>query len=74
MKGLLLDTHALLWMVLDDPRLVRRARARIEKTQRLVYSAVSFWEIALKLSRGGFEFALPDAWHDELLSELRQMV
>ncbi|MDQ3415317.1 MAG: PIN domain-containing protein, partial [Verrucomicrobiota bacterium] len=66
MKGLLLDTHALLWMVLDDPRLVRRARARIEKTQRLVYSAVSFWEIALKLSRGGFEFALPDAWHDEL--------
>ena len=71
MKGLLLDTHALLWMVLDHPRLPKRARTQIERTARLVYSAASFWEIGLKLSRGGFDFALPHAWHDELIRELR---
>jgi PIN domain nuclease of toxin-antitoxin system len=72
-KGLLLDTHALLWMVLDDPRLSRRARGEIEKATRLIYSIVSFWEIALKLSKGGFDIALPDGWHDELVGELREI-
>ena len=73
MKGLLLDTHALLWMVLDHPRLSKRARTQIERITRLVYSAASFWEIGLKLSRGGFDFELPDAWHDELIRELRRI-
>lgn len=69
---MLLDTHALLWMVLDDLRLSRTARTQIEKVDRLAYSAASLWEIALKLSRGGFDFALPLAWHHDLISELRQ--
>jgi PIN domain nuclease of toxin-antitoxin system len=72
-NGLLLDTHALLWMVLDDPRLSRRARSEIEKAGRLVYSMASFWEIALKLSKGGFDIALPDRWHQELVAELRRI-
>ena len=71
MSGLLLDTHALLWMVIDDPRLSARARTQIEKASRLVYSAASFWEIGLKLSRGGFDFELPHAWHHDLIRELR---
>lgn len=71
MKGLLLDTHALLWMVMADPRLSRNARMQIEKVERLAYSVVSFWEIALRLSRGGFDFALPVAWHHDLVGELR---
>ena len=73
MKGLLLDTHALLWMVVDDPRLSRSARSGIENADRLVYSVASFWEIGLKLSRGGLDIALPDAWHQELLRELREI-
>ena len=73
MTGLLLDTHALLWMVVDDPRLSRRARSRIDKANGLVYSIASFWEIGLKLSKGGFDIALPDAWHQELLNELREI-
>ena len=60
-------------MVLDDPRLSRRARSEIEKADRLVYSAASFWEIALKLSKGGFDIALPDRWHQELVAELRRI-
>jgi PIN domain nuclease of toxin-antitoxin system len=72
-KGLLLDSHALLWMVLDDPRLPKKTRTRIEKISRLVYSAASFWEIGLKLSRGGFDFQFPYAWHDELVRELQEI-
>jgi PIN domain nuclease of toxin-antitoxin system len=72
-KGLLLDTHALLWMGLDDPRLSRRGRSEIERADQLVYSIASFWEIALKLRKGGFEIALPDGWHRELVAELRQV-
>lgn len=71
MNGLLLDTHALLWMVLDHPRLSKGARTQIGRITRLVYSAATFWEIGLKLSRGGFDFELPHAWHDELIRELR---
>lgn len=71
MKGLLLDTHALLWMVLDDARLTKAARARIAAAESITYSAVSFWEIALKLSGRGFDFALPADWHRELVAELR---
>ncbi len=49
----LLDTHALLWFITDDPRLGRRAHAVIEEpdTQVLV-SIASLWEIAIKHSTG----------------------
>lgn len=73
MKGVLLDTHALLWMVLEDSRLPRSARRRIEGADPLNYSIVSLWEIALKLSRGGFDFDLPRAWDQELVRELREI-
>ncbi len=73
MKGLLLDTHALLWAMVDDPRLSRRARSEIEAAERLIYSVASFWEIALKLSKGGFDLALPETWHEDLLAELREI-
>jgi PIN domain nuclease of toxin-antitoxin system len=71
MRGLLLDTHALLWMVLDDPRLSKRARRQIEKVGKLAYSAASLWEIGLKLSRRGFDFKLPPTWDHDLIRELR---
>ncbi len=73
MRGLLLDTHALLWMVRDDSRLSKKARREIERSERLAVSAVSFWEIALKLSGRGFDFPLPHNWHDELDRELRRI-
>jgi PIN domain nuclease of toxin-antitoxin system len=60
-------------MVAGDPRLSKRARLQIEKMNRLVYSAANLCEIALKLSRGGFDFALPQAWHHELINELREI-
>jgi len=73
MTRLLLDTHALLWMVADDPRLSRRALAAIDRAGALVYSVASFWEIALKLSVGGFDMELPGNWDQELVAELREI-
>ena len=46
---LLLDTHALLWIMSDSPKLSRAARAAVERDGvRLIISAVSAFEITTK--------------------------
>lgn len=58
---LLLDTHALLWWWLDDPRLSRRAHAAIgDEDNEILVSAASAWEISTKARIGKFG-DLPDA-------------
>lgn len=59
---LLLDTHALLWFLLNDARLSSRARSiMVDPGNDLLVSPASFWEIAIKISLGkytlGEEFA-----------------
>lgn len=50
---LLLDTHALLWLLEDDRRLGRGARTAILDAKNDVFvSIVSFWEIAVKCRIG----------------------
>src|SRR5262245_8453508 len=50
---LLLDTHALLWWLSDDPALGKRARAAVANTRNTVLvSAASAWEIASKVRLG----------------------
>ena len=50
---LLLDTHVLLWWLLDDRRLKSPERHVIAHRDAVVYvSAVSVWEIAIKKSLG----------------------
>lgn len=49
----LLDTHALLWWLSDDPALTRTARNTIANTNNeLIISAASAWEIATKVRLG----------------------
>ena len=49
----LLDTHALLWWLSDDPELTRTARRAIAETSNtLIVSAASAWEIATKVRLG----------------------
>jgi PIN domain nuclease of toxin-antitoxin system len=49
----LLDTHALLWWLSDDPALSRAARKIIAETKNiLIVSAASAWEIAIKVRLG----------------------
>lgn len=50
---LLLDTHALLWWLLGDPRLPVHAREAIGDEANTVYvSAASAWEVATKVRIG----------------------
>jgi PIN domain nuclease of toxin-antitoxin system len=64
----LLDTHYILWAVADTKKLSARVKATlVNPDNRIVVSAISFWEVALKSSIGklsltGFSPAdLPEA-------------
>ncbi len=53
MGRFLLDTHALLWWLTDDPRLGAAARKAIANPQNEVYvSSASGWEVAIKSALG----------------------
>ena len=57
-RPLLLDTHALLWWLLDSPELSNTARQAIAAPdQRVLVSAASAWELSTKLRLG----KLPEA-------------
>ena len=47
---LLLDTHALLWLVMDSPRLGKVARRRAARGAHV--SAISFWELSMLAEAG----------------------
>ena len=50
---LLIDTHALIWWLGDDPSLGENARSAMAKTSNvLLVSAASAWEIATKVRVG----------------------
>jgi PIN domain nuclease of toxin-antitoxin system len=49
----LLDTHAFLWWITDDPRLSLRAREIFaDGNNELLFSAASGWEISIKVQLG----------------------
>ena len=55
--NLLLDTHLLLWAAGEPHRLSARARAMIDDpANKLVFSAASIWEIAIKRGLGREDF------------------
>lgn len=57
---LLLDTHALLWMSLDDSQLSDKARELIADLENELWlSPASYWEIAIKISLGKYELSEP---------------
>jgi PIN domain nuclease of toxin-antitoxin system len=68
LRRVLLDTHVLLWWLVDDPSLSDRARAEIaDPASEALVSAVSVWEIAIKRSLGklpGGEDLLDAVAHD----------
>ena len=63
---LLLDTHAFLWWLADDPKLRAAAREAVADPRSVVYvSAASIWEIAIKSRLGKL-----DAGSADLLEEI----
>jgi PIN domain nuclease of toxin-antitoxin system len=52
----LLDTHSLLWSLLDPQKLSKKARSAVLDSENTVaVSAVTFWEISLKFALGKLE-------------------
>ncbi|MGH8613782.1 MAG: type II toxin-antitoxin system VapC family toxin [Gammaproteobacteria bacterium] len=66
-----MDTHALLWLDLDDPALRPRAREHADTALQqgsLTVSAISFWEVAMLASKGRIVMEMPPAsWRRDLL-------
>ena len=49
----LLDTHALIWTMVEDDRLSEQARSAImDRSSKISVSVISFWEIATKIAIG----------------------
>ena len=58
---LLLDTHAFLWYILDDPQLSATADALIsDPTNEIEVSPASYWEIAIKIRLK--KYSLPEPY------------
>lgn len=66
MTDLLLDTHVVLWLLGDNPRLGADARSRIGAASRAYMSAASAWEIAIKRSIG--KLVLPEDFEDAVVA------
>lgn len=49
---LLLDTHALIWLMEGDSRLNERAHALILSSDEVYFSSASIWEVAIKARLG----------------------
>ena len=58
---LLLDTHAILWFLNDDPKLPARMKEAIRTEKNVYVSVASFWEIAIKESIGKLKIPAPVA-------------
>ena len=56
----LLDTHAFLWFVLDDPQLGAQARAVIgDGSNEILASPASYWGLAIKVGLGKYALSVP---------------
>lgn len=55
---LLLDTHAFLWFVLDEPQLSSVAKELIaDPNNQMAVSPATYWKIAIKISIGKYVFS-----------------
>jgi PIN domain nuclease of toxin-antitoxin system len=66
---ILLDTHALLWMLSDGEQLSKRAKKSIlDHNNELFFSLASYWEICIKQSLGKLQLA--DNWEKSIKKEM----
>ena len=70
---ILLDTHVLLWMRLDRPRLGRRTREVIERAWpggAAAVSTLTFWEVGMLLQKGRLDLDISVVrWRTDLLAD-----
>jgi PIN domain nuclease of toxin-antitoxin system len=69
----LLDTHVLIWHESGDSKLgpqARRAFGRALQDGEAAVSAISFWEVGMRIRKGRLDLLLdPDAWRRDLLNQ-----
>ena len=66
----LLDTHALLWLLAGDKRLSKTSRkVFLNIENRLYFSIASLWEICIKKSLG--KISLKNKWLDTIQEEMK---
>ena len=67
----LLDTQALIWTLIDSPRLTPNARTTIQQADVVYVSPISFYEIAIKAALGkdtGIDWPVRQIINESLLS------
>src|SRR5260370_39531293 len=57
---MLLDTQMVMWAALDARKLPAAARQRIANASAVYVSAVSLWEIGMKVSTGKLKLSMAD--------------
>jgi PIN domain nuclease of toxin-antitoxin system len=67
--GCLLDTNIVLIALADADRLTRAVRSAVLRGPN-VLSAVTFWEVTLKASRGKLDVGDPRVWWETALDDL----
>ena len=70
--SLLLDTHVVLWWLLDAAALDERFKARLDDEPDVYVSAASVWEVAIKQSLGKLT-APADVGEEVVRSEFRSL-
>jgi len=72
-SGVLLDTHALVWLMVGDGRLspaVAEVVQQAAATNQVYVSAITPWEIAMLVARNRLTFASDiRTWLDQALSQ-----
>lgn len=72
MSSILLDTHVLVWLLLGNKKIGKKAASLISKAlqeDNLYFSAITIWEIAMLAERGRIKLAQPiHHWYKNILS------
>ena len=71
MSGVVLDTHAVVWLMSGNPAMGLPSKELIREARRVdgvMMSAISFWELGLLRARGRIELEQPvRAWRRRVL-------
>lgn len=69
LTAVVLDTHALVWLVNGDGQLSTAARRRVEAASCIWVSAITTWEIGMLVAKGRLQLARDvKEWMDEVLA------
>jgi PIN domain nuclease of toxin-antitoxin system len=70
---IVLDTHALIWWVLEPAKLSSAARAAIDSSDTVGFAAISCWEIGMLSQRGRIDLAVEPALWLHNITEARKV-